>query len=220
VRCGYQLLHRGVETTAKGHEHRGHWQHCGLAWLGQPEQRRLVRACSCRCRVVACWGTPCSRSWSWALVASMRLSREKLYSLPSGHEVDGVQWNIVDTAALRERSCRRGGHGLMLALLVLGGRNMADPWQNLAMASMVVVSGRRRRSRAPVARQGRAWAVCVRACVRWSKGRPCANSTGSRRSERGGVMGTRRRSGGARADTVSGSKAGQAGIKTSDKRWG
>ena len=124
------------------------------------------------------------------------------------------------TASLRERSCRRGGHGLMLALLVLGGRNMADPWQNLAMASMVVVSGRRRRSRAPVARQGRAWAVCVRACVRWSKGRPCANSTGSRRSERGGVMGTRRHFGGARADTVSGSKAGQAGIKTLDKAWG
>jgi len=124
------------------------------------------------------------------------------------------------TAALRERSCRRGGHGLMLALLVLGGRNMADPWRNLAMASMVVVSGRRRRSRAPVARQGRAWAVCVRACVRWSKGHPCANSTGSRRSERGGVMGTQRRFGGARADTVSGSKACQAGIKTLDKTWG
>ena len=113
------------------------------------------------------------------------------------------------TASLRERSCRRGGHGLMLALLVLGGQNMADPWRNLAMASMVVVSGRRRRSRAPVARQGRAWAVCVRAGVHWSKGQPCVNSTGSRRSERGGVMGTRRCSGSARADTVSGSKAGQ-----------
>ena len=108
----------------------------------------------------------------------------------------------------------------MLALLVLGGRNMADPWRNLAMVSMVVVSGRRRRYRAPVARQGHAWAVCVRACVRWSKGRPCANSTGSRRSEQGGVMGTWRRFGGARADTVSGSKAGQAGIKTLDKTWG
>ena len=33
-------------------------------------------------------------------------------------------------------------------------------------------------------------------------------------------MGTRRRFGGAWADTVSGSKAGQAGIKTLDKTWG
>ena len=62
------------------------------------------------------------------------LSREKLYHLPSGHEVAGVRRNIVGTVALRERSVRRGGHGLMLALLVLGGRNMADPWRNLAMA--------------------------------------------------------------------------------------
>ena len=147
--------------------------------------------------------------WSWALVASTRLSREKLYSLPSGHEVAGVRRNIVSMAALHERSCRRGGHGLMLALLVLEGRNVADPWWNLAMASMVVVSRRRRCSRAPVARQGRAWAVCVRAGVHWSKGQPCVNSTGSRRSERGGVMGTRRCSGSAWADTVSGSKAGQ-----------
>jgi len=124
------------------------------------------------------------------------------------------------TLPARRRSTSGHAGGLMLALLVLGGQNAADPRWNLAMASMVVVSGRRRRSRAPVARQGRAWAVCVRACVHWSKGQPCANSTGSGRSERGGVMGTWRRFGGARADTVSGSKAGQAGIKTLDKTWG
>ena len=86
----------------------------------------------------------------------------------------------------------------------------------------------RLRSRASSARQGRALAAYVGACVRVSRGLANADRLGAEddgaawhgmavlQAQGEVVVAT----GGVRADKVSGSMAGQAGIKTSDKRWG